>query len=111
MVKIQTIICSALVLLGIADLLTTVVGINAKGAVEANPLFASLTQTNILTFVGIKILTIAITGFLFIGSTRIAQAQNSNFLGRYFMTSASIASCFVMTAVVGNNLLILLKAA
>jgi hypothetical protein len=110
MVKIQTIICSVVVLLGIADLLTTVVGITAKGAVESNPIFTTLTQTNILAFIGVKILTVVFTGFMFMGATRIAQAPSNNFMGKYFITSASVASCFVMTAVVGNNLLILLKA-
>ena len=110
MVKIQTIICSVLVLLGVADLLTTVVGITAKSAVEANPIFTALTQTNIIAFIGIKIVTVAFTGFMFLGATRIAQAPGSNFIGKYFMTSASAISCFIMTAVVGNNLLVLLKA-
>jgi hypothetical protein len=111
MAKIQTIICSILILLGVGDLLTTVVGITSKGAVEANPLFTALTQSNILAFIGVKILTIVLTSFMFLGSQKIAQTPNSNFMGKYFMTFASTASCFVMTAVVGNNLLVLLKVA
>jgi hypothetical protein len=110
MVKIQTVICSILVLLGVLDLMTTVVGITSKGAVEANPVFAALTQTNMFAFIGIKVVTVAFTGFMFLGATRIAQSPSGNLLGRYFMTSASTASCFVMTAVVGNNLIVLLKA-
>jgi len=107
MVKIQTVICSALILLGVADLLTTVVGVTGKGAIEINPIFATLTQTNIIAFVGLKILAVMSTGFIFLGAGSIAKASSSNFIGKYFVTSASIACCFIMTAVVANNLLVL----
>jgi hypothetical protein len=108
MVKILTVICSSLILLGVADLLTTVVGVTGKGAIEVNPIFATLTQTNILAFMGLKILTVLFTGFMFLGAGRIAKAS-SNFIGNYFITSASTASCLIMTAVVANNVLVLLK--
>jgi hypothetical protein len=109
MVKIQAIICSALFLLGVVDLLTTVVGVTGKGAIEVNPLFATLTQTNIIAFISLKILTVLFTGFMFLGAGRIDKTSSSNFIGRYFMISASTASCFIMTAVVANNVLVLLK--
>jgi hypothetical protein len=109
LIKIQTAICSLLILLGIADLVTTVVGVTGKGAIEANPILAALTQTNILAFIGVKILTVVFIGFMFISATKMAQAPNSNFIGKYFMTSTSIASCVVMTGVVANNVLVLLK--
>jgi len=109
MAKTQALICSALILLGVADLLTTVVGVTGKGAIEVNPLFATLTQTNILAFIGLKILTVLFTSFMFLGATRIAKAPSSNFIGKYFISSASIASCFVMTAAVANNILVILK--
>jgi hypothetical protein len=86
-----------------------VVGVTGKGAIEVNPLFATLTQTNILAFIGLKILTVLFTSFMFLGATRIAKASSSNFIGKYFISSASIASCFVMTAVVVNNVLVILK--
>ena len=107
MVKIQAIICSAIVLLGVADLLTTVVGVTGKGAIEVNPLLASLTQTNIIAFVGLKILAVLLTSFIFLGAARIAKAPSCSISGKYFVTSASIACCFIMTAVVANNLLVL----
>ncbi|MGA3059766.1 MAG: DUF5658 family protein [Candidatus Bathyarchaeia archaeon] len=109
MVKIQAIICSALFLLGVADLLTTVVGVTAKGAIEVNPLFAALTQANIIAFIGLKFLAVLFTGVIFLGASRIANASSSNIVGKYFVTSASLASCFVMTAVVANNLLVILN--
>ncbi len=109
MVKIQTMICSALVLLGIVDLLTTLIGITGKCAVEANPLFVTLTQTNVLAFISVKILTVFLTSFMFLGASRIAKAPDTKFMGKYFMTSASIASCFYMTAVVTNNILVIIK--
>jgi hypothetical protein len=109
LIKIQTVACSVLILLGITDLLTTVVGVTGKGAVEANPIFVALTQTNILAFIGIKILTVIFTGFMFLGASKMVKEPNGNFVGKYVMTSASIASCFVMTAVVANNVLVLFK--
>ena len=109
MVKLLSIICSALFLLGAADLLTTVVGVTGKGAIEVNPLFSAITQTNILAFVGLKIATVLFTGFMFLGAGKISKGIGSNFLGKYSVLSASFISCFIMTAVVANNLLVLLR--
>jgi hypothetical protein len=109
MVKIQALICSALIILRVADLLTTVVGVTSKGAIEVNPLFATLTQTNILAFMSLKILTFTFAGLMFLGGGRIAKESSSNFVGRYFMVIASTASCFIMTSVVANNVLVLLR--
>jgi hypothetical protein len=109
MAKLLTIICSTLFLLGAADLLTTVIGVTGKGAVEVNPLFAAITQTNIFAFIGIKIATVLFTGFMFLEAGRISKETGSNFIGKYFMLSASSISCLVMTTVVANNLLVLLK--
>ncbi len=109
MVKIQTVICSALLLLGVADLLTTVVGVTGKGAIEVNPLFATLTQTNIMAFMGLKIFTVTLACLIFLAGGRIAKASSGNFVGRYFMIIASTASCFIMTSVVANNVLVLLR--
>jgi hypothetical protein len=83
--------------------------LTGKSAIEVNPLFATLTKTNILAFIGLKILTVLFTSFMFLGATRIAKAPSSNFIGKYFISSASIASCFVMTAAVANNILVILK--
>jgi len=95
-------------MLGAADLLTTVVGVAGKGAVEVNPLFATLTQTNILAFIGLKIFTVMLTGFMFLEAGRIAKASSSDFI-KCFMIIASTALCFAMTAVVANNVLVLLR--
>ncbi len=109
MIKIQTAICSTLIILGIADLLTTVIGISGKSATEVNPLFAALTQTNMLAFIGLKILTILFIGFMFMGATRIANESNSGFKSKLLVSSASIASNLIMTVVVANNVLVILK--
>jgi len=109
MVKIQAIICSAIVLLGVADLLTTVVGVSGKGAIEVNPSLATLTQTNIIAFIGLKILAVLLTTYIFLGAARIDNASSGNILGKYCVTSASIACCFIMTSVVANNVLVLLR--
>ena len=90
-------------------MLTTVFGVAGKGAIEVNPLFATFIQTNIMLFIGLKILTVLFTSFMFLGADRITKGISSNFIGKYFMISASTASCFIMTVVVANNVLILLR--
>jgi uncharacterized protein DUF5658 len=108
MAKIQAMICSFLIFLGAADLLTTLIGVTGKGAVEINPLFATLTQTNILAFIGLKIFTVMLTGFMFLEAGRIAKASSSDFI-RCFMIIGPTALCFAMTVVVANNVLVLLR--
>jgi len=109
MVKLQALICSALFLLGGADLLTTVVGVTGKGAVEINPLLATLTQTDIVGFIGLKMVSVLLIGALFFGAAKIAKTSNINIVGKYFVPSASIACCLMMTVVVANNLLVIIN--
>jgi hypothetical protein len=109
MVKTQALMFSALVILGAADLITTVLGITGKAATEANPVFAALTQTNIMAFVGLKTLTVAVTGFMFIGTTKIAKASANSFCAKYFVNGFSIISCFILALVVANNILVLVR--
>ncbi len=109
MVKLLSMVCSVLFLLGAADLFTTILGVTGKSAVEVNPLFAAIAQTNMPAFVSLKIVTVLFTGFMFLEGGKIARGANSGFAGKYFMVSASTVSCFIMTAVVANNVLVLLK--
>ena len=51
--------------MGFLDCLTTVLGVLYFGAVEINPLFAGIIDSNILVYSGIKLSTAVLIGFLF----------------------------------------------
>jgi hypothetical protein len=65
MLKQELVPCLTLISMGLLDLLTTVLGVHYFGAVEINPLFADIVNTNILVYSGIKLSTIALIGLLF----------------------------------------------
>ena len=96
--------CSVLILLGSLDWLTTLVGIMCFGAVEINPFFAALTQTNIFVFSVVKLLLIVLIGGLFYkaGSFKGASIGCANFSGRV-LDSGYFASLVFLSFVVTNN--------
>ena len=64
MIKLQMVPSFLLVAMGLADCLTTVLGVSFSGASELNPVMAGVVNTNIGAFVAIKIaatITIALT--------------------------------------------------
>ncbi len=107
--KLEMVIFSVSVLLGAADLLTTIVGVAGRGAVESNPLLAGLTQTNLAAFAVIKGTAVLLFGVMFIGAQKIIGAPGAPVVGKFFVRSASFASCLFMTLVVTNNMIVLLK--
>ncbi len=56
---------SALIAAGSMDWLTTVIGLNYFGAVEANPFISGIAHQNLFAFTAIKLLTTAIVGLIF----------------------------------------------
>jgi hypothetical protein len=96
--------CFVLILMGSMDWLTTVVGIVCFGAVEVNPLFASLTQMNIFAFSVVKLLTVVLIGSLFYkaGSFKGVSVGCSSFSGRV-LDSGYFASLVLLSFVVTNN--------
>ena len=64
MIRLQMLPSFLLVAVGLADCLTTVLGVSFSGASELNPVMAGVVNTNIGAFVAIKIaatITIALT--------------------------------------------------
>jgi hypothetical protein len=64
MIKLQMVPSFLLVAMGLADCLTTVLGVSFSGASELNPIMAGVVNTNIGAFVAVKIvatITIALT--------------------------------------------------
>ena len=95
-----------LVSLGLLDLVTTLVGTTYCGASEANPVLAGVTTATPLTFVAIKLLTIAFTGAMFykIGDARVSGISARS--GVYLVQLTYSVALVFLTAVVTNNLIV-----
>jgi hypothetical protein len=92
--------------MGIIDWLTTIVGVLYFGATEINPLFAGLTQTNLLAFSGIKLSITLLVGFLFYKAYAIEKTPRENSrLEKRFLQSGYLLSLTALTVVVANNII------
>ena len=93
------------VLIGFLDLATTIIGI-FLGAVEANPFFSGLTQTNMGVFIGIKSSTILLTGILFYKAAGVTErSDGSSSLGLRFLKIGYLVALILLVFVVTNNIL------
>jgi hypothetical protein len=106
MLKKELVLCLFLVAMGILDLVTTVLGVLYFGAVEINPLFAGIANSNILVFSGIKLATAVLVGFLFYKgfASEKTLGINSN-IGKRFLESGYCVSLMALTVVVANNVI------
>ncbi len=96
--------------MGFLDWLTTILGVLGFGAVEVNPLFAGITKTNILVFSGIKLASAVLIGFLFYKAGNVGKTKGNIWpLGQRFVESGYFASLMVLTAVVTNNVIAVVK--
>jgi hypothetical protein len=92
--------------MGTLDWVTTVTGTLWFGAVEINPLFAGLTQTNILLFSVVKLAAVVITGFLFYKADKIVEMVKSNsHLGKRVLESGYAITLVALTIAVTNNII------
>ena len=100
------------IIIGFLDLVTTVVGIAFFSAAEVNPLFSSLTQTNMEIYIGIKSSTILLTGFLFYKGACIAERSvGSSRLGLHSLKICYLLSLVFLIMVVANNILVIFQLA
>ena len=96
--------------MGVLDWLTTVLGVFCFGAVEVNPLFSGLAHTNVLAFSGIKLLVTVFVGFLFYKTDRIKVNLGSDFyLGKHILNTGYFGSFMILTFVVANNIITVVK--
>jgi len=96
--------------MGFLDWLTTVLGILYFGAVEINPLFAGIIDSNILVYSGIKLSTAVLIGFLFYKGYAIEKTLGINsYLGKIFIESGYFVSLMALTAVVANNIIAVVR--
>ncbi|HUT17488.1 MAG TPA: DUF5658 family protein [Acidobacteriota bacterium] len=92
--------------MGFLDWLTTILGILYFGAVEINPLFAGIIDSNIMAYSGIKLSTAILIGFLFYKGYAIEKTPGINsHLGKLFLGSGYFASLMALTVVVANNII------
>jgi len=106
MFKKELLFCFALISMGAIDWVTTVTGTLCFGAVEINPLFAGLTNTNILLFSVIKLTAVVLTGLLFYkAGTIVTMVKGSSHLGKRALESGYALSLMMLTVAVANNVL------
>jgi hypothetical protein len=111
MLKKELLFCFALILMGMLDWVTTVTGTLCFGAVEINPLFAGLTNTNILLFSVIKLTAVVVTGLLFYkAGTIVTMVQGSSHLGKRALESGYAISLMALAVVVTNNIITVASA-
>ena len=108
--KKELVPCLFLISLGFLDLLTTVLGVHYFGAVEINPLFVGIINSNILIYSGIKLSTAILIGFLFYKgyANEKKPGINSN-LGKRVLDSGYCVSLMALTVVVTNNMIAVVR--
>jgi hypothetical protein len=101
-----------LVLVGTADLLTTIVGVAYFGAVEINPLMANLVSTNLPAFAALKLAsTLVIAATFYQAKKMLPQTPNKTFGGTQALFKiAYAAALFFLIVIVANNIVSIAQA-
>jgi hypothetical protein len=80
MIKLQIVPSFLLLAMGLADCLTTVLGVSFSGASELNPVMAGVVNTNIGAFVAVKIAATIIIALTYVFASKLlthSPTQNS----------------------------------
>jgi hypothetical protein len=101
--------CIILISLGLADWLTTIIGIINFGATETNPLLSTLTQSNLIAFSIIKLSATLLVGALFYKASQIEMPTANLQLGKRFLQSGYFLSLTLLTVVVTNNVIMVVR--
>ena len=113
--KVKAGLSLALVVAGMLDLVTTIVGIVFFGAVESNPFVASIAGASLPAFTAVKIATTACLGFLFYKGEHLLLAVQDKATRSFKCTNVLLkgacvaATGFLLFAVV-NNLVVVANA-
>ena len=102
-----------LILLGFIDCLTTAIGVLYFGAVELNPLMASIISTNMMAYLALKISATFLIGFTFFLAKRALHytMDKSTKVFKYstmLIKGAYAGLILFLIAIVTNNLIVLL---
>lgn len=112
MLQLRTHPSVVLVAMGSMDLLTTIVGVVHFGAVECNPLLAGILNTNLTSFIALKVAATIFAGLLFYQAGKLLnQAQNKTAkayrVTRHLMRATYLGIAVFMLTVLVNNMLVL----
>jgi hypothetical protein len=89
-----------------------IVGVVFFGATETNPLFASLTQSNMLLFSAVKLSAITLTGLVFYkAETKTKLTSQVSPFAKKFLNSGYVISLFTLSVVILNNFAAIVKVA
>ena len=110
MAKKELLFFSSIILVGLLDWLTTIVGVVFFGASEVNPLLSGLVGSSMLIFSAVKLSAITLTSFAFYKAAALSGPSIDNhsfsrkvFLGGYLLTF------LILTIVVANNIITIIK--
>jgi hypothetical protein len=100
---------------GSMDWLTTVVGLNYFGAVEANPFISGIANQNLLAFTAIKLLTTLVVGLIFYQADKCLlrtedKTTKSFKWTRLTLKMAYIGATALLIIAVINNVSVLIRA-
>ncbi len=111
-VRVRAFPSSALILAGSMDWLTTVIGLNYFGAVEANPFISGVAHQNLFAFTAIKLLTTLMVGLIFYQANKFLLKTEDKTTKSFKWTKLTLklayggATAMLIVAVI-NNLLVL----
>ncbi len=111
MLRIRTVPCLSLILMGSMDWLTTIIGIAYFGAVESNPFLAEITRTSLPAFTAIKLFTTVVAGLLFYKAEKtLLKVQDKSSRSLQFthiiLRGAYITATVLLLIAVLNNLMV-----
>jgi len=95
--------------MGFLDWVTTVLGVHFFAAMEINPLFAGIIDSNILIFSFIKLLTAVLIGLVFYQGYALETTGITSNLGKRFLESGYYVSLMALTVVVTNNMIAVVR--
>jgi hypothetical protein len=102
-----------LILLGFIDCLTTAIGVSYFGAIEINPLMASIISANMMAYLALKISATFLIGFTFFLAKRALHytLDKSTKVFQYstmLIKWAYVGLILFLIAIVTNNLIVLI---
>ncbi len=114
MLKSQIIPSVLLVIMGIIDCITTVIGILYQGDTELNPFMTGIVSTNIGAFLIVKLAATMIAAFSFVIANKTLMKTQNKGTKTFIYSSklikiASVGVLVFLAIVITNNLLILIR--
>ncbi len=97
-----------LIVFGLLDLLTSVIGIGFLGATERNPLLASVSETGVITFSILKLAAVTLIGIMFYKAGKLESVAGTEIrVQSYFVYVAYSLSLVMLVGAVTNNMLVM----